>query len=433
VFAILIATLALCMRRRSAATRFAIWFIAIAKFVVPSVLLSNLGVSLGYLLPSHASFLAGNINLYTVPSIPVGVTFAGDPYRWLMVLILIAWLSGFITVFALWIYRSIPIRREFEGVSVIELANLDQMRRRLGIRRAVGLKYSSPDRHELGLWGILHPTIRIPKGFSSQLTAAEFEAVLLHELAHVRRSDNISGAFVHSVVCAFWFHPLLWWMERKLLVERERACDEMVIHNGAPRETYVAGILKVCRFQLTDAVAGTSGMTRSDLKNRMELIMSYGLKGRSSWVPRLLLGTLAAMVILVPLGNGILQQSTLHAETLTNNQQMIEPESANICVYDSTKYPQGTVAQMGKHARECSHGRWIPTSKLATVFPVVKPPSSCVIQPSTSANACRCQDGQYSLGAVTKDVNHAFIRCDRFEIGKFTTWRPATPSEAGTK
>ena len=65
--------------------------------------------------------------------------------------------------------------------------------------------------------GILRPVLLLPRGFSARLGEAEFESVLMHELAHVRRRDNLTGAAVRLAACLFWFHPLIWWLERKAL------------------------------------------------------------------------------------------------------------------------------------------------------------------------------------------------------------------------
>jgi hypothetical protein len=81
--------------------------------------------------------------------------------------------------------------------------------------------------------------------------------------------------------------------------------------------------------------------------------------------------------------------------------------------------------------KECSARSWIPTSKPATATVRAKPQSVCEIRPSQSSNACRCQDGDYSLGAIVRTSDNSFIRCDRFELGKFTAWRPATSRELG--
>ena len=62
------------------------------------------------------------------------------------------------------------------------------------------------------------------------------EAILAHELMHVRRHDNLTAALHMLVEAVFWFHPLVWWMERRMVEERERACDEAVIRWGASQK-----------------------------------------------------------------------------------------------------------------------------------------------------------------------------------------------------
>jgi bla regulator protein BlaR1 len=52
------------------------------------------------------------------------------------------------------------------------------------------------------------------------------EAMLAHELCHVRRRDNLTSAMHMVVEVVFWFHPLVWWIGVRLMEERERACDE---------------------------------------------------------------------------------------------------------------------------------------------------------------------------------------------------------------
>lgn len=430
-----IVVLARFLRNRSASTRYAVLLSAVIKFIVPIAGLVRLGVEFGSVFPSHYSVLLRNahlsMNLYPVLTAPAAAS-ANSAHYWFVFIPEMVWLSGSLAMFALWIHRAVAFPPQNENPAAAEVALIDRLRRRFGIRRAVRLQYSVPNRYELGLWGFWHPTIRIPRELPSQLTPAEFESVLLHELAHVRRQDNLFGLFAHCVVCVFWFDPLLWWIERRLVAEREQACDELVIRSGASPSTYVNGILKVCRFQISDAVAGTSGMNKSGLKDRLELIMSYRSHDRASR-SRLVLGALATIMTVVPFVAGFIQESALNAQTREEKQTLADSNAA-ACFAGDVKYPQGTVIQMTRSTKkECSQGSWVPTAKPATAVFHQKPVPPCRIEPSTSPDACQCQNGTYSLGAITQDVNHAFIRCDRFELGKFTTWRSATPSELGRR
>ena len=91
----------------------------------------------------------------------------------------------------------------------------------------------SSARLEPGVFGIFRPFLLLPEGLSDHLTPAQFEAIVAHELCHVRRRDNFSSA-IHMVVEAlFWFHPAVWWIRARLVEERERACDEAVLRMGS--------------------------------------------------------------------------------------------------------------------------------------------------------------------------------------------------------
>ncbi len=151
--------------------------------------------------------------------------------------------------------------------------------------------------------------IALPDGLFGQLSAAELEAVIIHELAHVRRHDNLSAAFVRTVVSCFWFHPLLWWLERRMLAEREHACDELVLRCGTVPADYAAGILKVCRlaFAGPTVYAGAMG---SDLKSRMEHIMSTNVSPSSNHFARVVLGAFLFTAAIIPVAGGFLSAQT---------------------------------------------------------------------------------------------------------------------------
>ena len=85
---------------------------------------------------------------------------------------------------------------------------------------------------EPGIFGISRPVLVWPEGISEHLEDAHLEAILAHELWHVRRRDNLAAAIHMFVEAMFWFHPLVWWLGARLVEERERACDEEVLESG---------------------------------------------------------------------------------------------------------------------------------------------------------------------------------------------------------
>jgi len=84
--------------------------------------------------------------------------------------------------------------------------------------------------------GFIRPAIVSPAGLLAQLSAAELNQVLLHELAHLRRWDDWTNVVQKFVKALLFFHPAVWWMETRISLEREMACDDAVLaETNSPR------------------------------------------------------------------------------------------------------------------------------------------------------------------------------------------------------
>ena len=77
--------------------------------------------------------------------------------------------------------------------------------------------------------GVLYPRICLPVGIDQLLSERELNAVLLHELAHARRRDNLIRLIYEAALCALWFHPLIWLVGARMTLYRELSCDESVV------------------------------------------------------------------------------------------------------------------------------------------------------------------------------------------------------------
>src|SRR5262249_3858094 len=132
---------------------------------------------------------------------------------------------------------------------------------------------SSPARFEPGVFGLLRPFLLLPEGLGEHLTPEQFEAIVAHELCHVKRRDNLSSAIHMVVEELFWFDPVVWWIRVRLLEERERRCDEGVLGMGCDPQVYAQGIVAVCKFYLKSPLVCVSGVTGADLKRRVQTIM----------------------------------------------------------------------------------------------------------------------------------------------------------------
>jgi len=436
VLAAAVSLLPLLMTKRSAAARHSVWLIAASKFAVPAALFRAIGSEIRTLV--HAPFVQVNVSpafsrlVFSSGTPVLGARTTGGTWA----LLEVVWLGGATVMFAFWLRK---LHAAFDVAAPVldsEKESLLRIQEQTGLGRAIRLR-ASQSRMEPGLAGILHPTITIPQGLSARLTSGEFDAVLFHELAHAKRMDNFTGAFVHALVCIFWFHPLLWWIEWKLAKERELACDEMVVRYSGSPEEYAAGILKVCRFHLGEAPAGACGISGLDLKRRVEVIMSFRLQMPDSRSPRTLVGVLVSVMTILPLAGGFLGRPAVYAQTSTNPKPAsgaIQSKDSVGCVFSDKVFAEGQVIKEEgtDHQQMCAHynGRpvWVHTSDAARersreVITVPRTPDVyCQPKPSPSVKLCACQNGIFSIGSIVYSANGP-LRCDK---GK---WRPATPAE----
>jgi bla regulator protein blaR1 len=153
---------------------------------------------------------------------------------------------------------------------------------------------------EPAVLGIFRPALLWPAGLSRRLADAHLDAIVAHELCHVRRRDNLS-ALVHVVVeVLFWFHPLVWWLGARLVTERERACDEEVLQMGTDRCRYAEAILKVCHFSLRAPAALAAGVGGAGLSRRIARILSGRTPPPLTNGARVLLASVAVLAAAAP-------------------------------------------------------------------------------------------------------------------------------------
>jgi uncharacterized protein (TIGR03435 family) len=301
------AAAALCcwaLRHNRARVRYWIWLAASLKFVVPFALLLSIGA--GWHRPEpftvHAPVLtAMRVEQITQSFAPIAPAApAQHPARrpWWPPVLGALWFCGTAVTAGRWWQRwlmlhrlrrqALPVALDFPIPVLVSTAAI-----------------------EPGIFGIFRPALLLPEGLMGHLDRQQFEALLAHELCHVRSRDNLMGA-AHMVVAAlFWFHPAVWWIGRHLIEERERACDEAVLRQGSRPEVYAQGIVSVCRFYAASPLPCAPGVTGADLKKRIREIMTRPLSSRLTLARKLMLAAAGVTAASLPVVIGILRAQTM--------------------------------------------------------------------------------------------------------------------------
>ncbi len=167
-------------------------------------------------------------------------------YRELRTLLLAAW-GAVASLLLGWLALDLGllwwhIRRSTVPLDQRRVAGLS---RRVGIRRPVRVLRS--DALDIPCtWGVLRPVILLPRR-AMTWTQEQLDAVLLHELGHVRRMDGLF-VILSRIACAlYWFHPLVWWVHRRAREDAERACDLLVVEEGVSPSRYARHLLEILR------------------------------------------------------------------------------------------------------------------------------------------------------------------------------------------
>ena len=200
------------IRGASPTTKYWIWVVTAVNFVVPS------GALIDKLWAPH---LTWSEPLRAIVGL-VGYMTQGRTSAVLFVM----WITGALAMLARLILR---LRRERRQV---QAAPADRHDVRSSFV-AEGIPVSFDCRHPApAVGGLLYPRILLPTGIDRLLSRQELNAVLLHEVAHARRRDNLIRLLYEVSLCALWFHPLIWLVGIRMALYRELSCDESVIRRS---------------------------------------------------------------------------------------------------------------------------------------------------------------------------------------------------------
>ncbi len=293
-----LAVLVVLRRRLTAGARFSLALIGLAKFALPDAFVGAGVRAFGDALridsrgplevPLQVVAGALRVDLAPVenrlwPAIALGI--------WLIVSL------ALILRLALAHHRLARLSTRVLPARPREAAALARARRRVGARGRIDIARSMLPEAPAVL-RVVRPLVVLPVTACDDLSDDELESLLCHECAHVARRDNLVAGCV-AVLCAlFWFHPLVWIARRILMIERERACDEIAAGSADGGEIYLTALSKFCHAAIGPEVPGISRMATAQLKERMNHIMHYpALKAQAPLPWRVSLLAVAALAL----------------------------------------------------------------------------------------------------------------------------------------
>jgi bla regulator protein BlaR1 len=326
-FAVAAGLLTVAFHKNRAQVRHWLWFSASFKFLVPFALLTTLGSHLQWVPPAQqivtqiaapaASFTMMQISQPFSGTLPLGASTRGAR-GWALVAILGVWACGFASVALIRLRGWLRIRTAIRVSVPIDIPATVAVR-------------SSPGLLEPGVVGWLRPILLLPAGIAGRLTPPQLEAVLAHELCHVRRRDNLFASIHMMVEAMFWFHPLVWWIGAKLVEERERACDEEVLSLGSEPHVYAEGIVNVCKLYVESPLVCVSGVTGSNLNKRIEAIMSNRIVLRLNFAKKIALTVAGIAALAVPIAVGVMNAPLIRAQSAAAAVPKFEASSIRPC------------------------------------------------------------------------------------------------------
>jgi bla regulator protein blaR1 len=315
ILVLALAGMALSLGRRcAAAVRHLVWSLALLGLAAMPLLTLALPQLSVPILPAWGQSPAA-----TAPAVGASAVAgtAAESVRW-PAWVLAAWAAGVAVMMLGPVLGIMSVRRYCRGAVPISDRRtrglLAVVLAQMGIRRPVVLLESRQSVVPL-TYGLSRSVIILPRQ-ARTWSDPRLRAVLLHEAAHIRRADCLTQLLATLVRALYWFNPLVWLAVRAMRVERERACDDMVLGTGIRPSDYARYLLDIVRTLQPVRIVSLAavGMARStSMEGRIRAILCgprpATVPKRSAWVAAIIL--VAAPVISL----STLRATTVRRET----------------------------------------------------------------------------------------------------------------------
>ncbi len=203
----------------------------------------------------------------------------------------------------------------------------------LGLKKEVNIYLSKYVSTPLTI-GFLKPIILIPLASINHLNTEQMEAVLLHELAHIKRMDYLLNISLSAIETILFFNPFTQLISTSIKQEREHSCDDWVLQFQYNANTYAQALLQIAVLQNVPTIAMAAVKSKNDLLSRVRRMVdkkSNNYNYRNQLITLLLITlVLVGITLIVPQDKNSNKNFTKEKGSIKNKQVMLEPMTAKV-------------------------------------------------------------------------------------------------------
>jgi len=295
LLAAIVALISFALQNRSAHIRYLLWLIVLAKCIVPPLYSVPVPVlperPLIERLPSSASPQTRVLDPAVHAETTVEVKAVVQPnesrlalpstqemaiFAWLTgMLLFLLWVGSRVVRYHLWLHRR---RRPVPSALAQEFQELFVS---FKLKKSPKI-WLAGDIAQPFVWGLFRGSVYLPADFAGLGSTQHHRTVLVHELSHIARFDAAVNLIQILAQGIFWFHPFVWWVNKKIRQEREKCCDEMAVAQlSTPPENYTDAIIEALAAERRSAHPVPSlaivGSVK-DIEERIRTMMRPGKK-----------------------------------------------------------------------------------------------------------------------------------------------------------
>lgn len=215
---------------------------------------------------------------------------------------------------------------------------VQQLSARLGIKGTVQFLESGLVKVPMVI-GHFKPVIFFPLGALAALPPEDVEAILMHELAHIRRRDYLVNILQHVAEIIFFFNPAVLWVSALIKTERENCCDDIALSQTGNTKTYINALVAFQEFDATLPVYATAFSNKKEyLLQRVKRMVYNNNKSLNNMEKIFIAGC-----IFITASLSLLYAQTNKTATAVNNQQQNSAANAP-AIFNAADVPEGTAA-----------------------------------------------------------------------------------------